>query len=63
VLGTPVVMSRTPADHHPRAAPALGEHTDEVLAEAGLDPPRIEALHDAAAIGGPDGVVEGSFLS
>jgi len=63
VLGTPVVMSRTPADHHRRAAPALGEHTDEVLAEAGIDPPRIEALHDAGAIGGPDGVVEGSFLS
>jgi len=32
------------------AAPGPGEHTDEVLAEAGLSGPEIAALHDAGAI-------------
>jgi len=32
-------------------------------AEAGLDPAQIDALHGAGAIGGPDGVLAGSFLS
>ena len=35
-LGFPVKLSRTPASVH-RPAPALGEHTAEVLAEAGLE--------------------------
>ena len=35
----------------PRAAPALGEHTDEVLSEAGLSADRIAALRGAGAIG------------
>ncbi len=35
----------------PRAAPALGEHTDEVLREAGLPADRIAALRGAGAIG------------
>jgi alpha-methylacyl-CoA racemase len=39
VLGSPLVLSATPADVHRRAAPALGEHTAEVLAEAGLTVP------------------------
>ncbi|MDX6730147.1 MAG: alpha-methylacyl-CoA racemase [Baekduia sp.] len=36
VLGCPLILSATPADVHRRPAPALGEHTGEVLAEAGL---------------------------
>jgi formyl-CoA transferase len=33
-----------------RAPPALGEHTDEVLAELGLDAARIAALHQAGVV-------------
>jgi crotonobetainyl-CoA:carnitine CoA-transferase CaiB-like acyl-CoA transferase len=42
-VGTPVVMSRTPAPA-PKPAPRLGEHSLEVLAEAGYAPSEIEAL-------------------
>ena len=38
LLGTPVKLSRTPADPTRAPGPALGEHTDEVLAEAGFTP-------------------------
>ena len=31
-------------------APALGEHTDALLAEAGFDPAEVTALRDAAII-------------
>jgi crotonobetainyl-CoA:carnitine CoA-transferase CaiB-like acyl-CoA transferase len=34
-----------------RPAPRLGEHTDEVLAEAGLDPHEIAALRAGGALG------------
>ena len=33
-----------------RPAPALGEHTDEILGELGYDEAAIKALHDAAAV-------------
>jgi crotonobetainyl-CoA:carnitine CoA-transferase CaiB-like acyl-CoA transferase len=36
---------------HRRGAPALGEHTDEVLAEAGLAPDEIAALRAAKVVG------------
>ena len=36
VLGNPVQLSATPADTSRGPAPGLGEHTDAVLAEAGL---------------------------
>jgi crotonobetainyl-CoA:carnitine CoA-transferase CaiB-like acyl-CoA transferase len=32
------------------AAPALGQHSDEVLAEAGLSPDEIAALHKSGAV-------------
>lgn len=44
-----VSMNRTPHAIN-RHAPSTGEHTDEVLAEAGLSPDRIAALRDAGAI-------------
>jgi crotonobetainyl-CoA:carnitine CoA-transferase CaiB-like acyl-CoA transferase len=34
-----------------RAAPAIGEHTDEVLAEAGFSPDEIEKLREVGAAG------------
>jgi formyl-CoA transferase len=43
-LGVPVKLSRTPGAVT-RAAPKLGEHTDEVLTEYGFDADEIAALH------------------
>jgi crotonobetainyl-CoA:carnitine CoA-transferase CaiB-like acyl-CoA transferase len=48
-LGTPVKLSATPGDVS-RAAPGPGEHTDDVLAEAGYDAAAIAALREAGAI-------------
>jgi len=42
LLATPPVLSRAP--------PALGEHTDEVLAELGLQPEQREALRKAGVV-------------
>jgi len=42
LLGTPTVLNRAP--------PALGEHTDEVLAALGLDAKAIQSLHDKAVV-------------
>ena len=44
-LGVPFKLSETPAEIR-RAAPLLGEHTDEVLREVGLTPDEIAALQD-----------------
>ena len=51
-LGMPVKMSRTPADPT-RPAPAFGEHTDEVLAEAGYSAEEIAAMKESGAAAGP----------
>jgi alpha-methylacyl-CoA racemase len=48
-LGPPVKLSATPAEPG-AAAPAAGEHTDAVLAEAGLSAAEIAALREAGAI-------------
>lgn len=37
----------------PRPAPQLGEHTDEILAEAGLSSGEIAVLHDRKIVAGP----------
>ena len=42
LLGTPTVLNRAP--------PALGEHTNEVLAALGLDAKAIQSLHDKAVV-------------
>ena len=52
-LGFPVKLSRTPADIH-RPAPTLGEHTAEVLAEAGYSAEEIAAIEEQGAAKGPD---------
>jgi len=56
-LGVPVKLSRTPGDVH-APAPALGEHTTEVLAEAGLSEDEIAALYESGAAGGPSAQAE-----
>jgi crotonobetainyl-CoA:carnitine CoA-transferase CaiB-like acyl-CoA transferase len=48
-LGSPIKMSATPPDVS-RRAPRLGEHTDEVLTEAGFSDAEIAALRSAGAI-------------
>ncbi len=50
-LGVPVKLSRTPGTVH-APAPALGEHTREVLEAAGLSAEEIEALFDSGAAAG-----------
>lgn len=62
LLGMPVKFSRTPGDAT-RPAPALGEHTSEVLREAGIDGDELESLLDSGAVAGPSKDATGSFLS
>jgi formyl-CoA transferase len=49
-LGSPIKMSATPPDVS-RRAPMLGEHTDDVLTEAGFRADEIAALQASGAIG------------
>ena len=60
-LGVPVKLSRTPGDPHARPAPALGEHTEEVLRDLGYDAGEVRALLEAGAVAGPADGVRGSF--
>jgi crotonobetainyl-CoA:carnitine CoA-transferase CaiB-like acyl-CoA transferase len=61
-LGVPIKLSRTPGGVH-APAPALGEHTREVLADAGLSPEEIEALLESgAAAGAPEEAGDRSFM-
>ena len=60
VLGMPVKFSRTPGDAT-RPAPALGEHTSEVLKEAGIED--VDALLESGAAAGPNKDATGSFMS
>jgi crotonobetainyl-CoA:carnitine CoA-transferase CaiB-like acyl-CoA transferase len=62
LLGLPIKLSRTPGDAT-RPAPALGEHTEEVLREAGFHPDEVAALLGSGAVAGPGEAVEaGRFL-
>jgi crotonobetainyl-CoA:carnitine CoA-transferase CaiB-like acyl-CoA transferase len=62
VLGAPVKLGRTPAAPERAGAPALGEHTEEVLAEAGFAPDAIARLIELGAVA-VGGAAEGSFLA
>ncbi len=59
-LGNPMKLSRTPADPT-RPAPAFGEHTDEVLAEAGYSAEEIAAMKESGAAAGPAAEAQGEF--
>ena len=51
-LGIPVKLTRTPGEHARLPGPALGEHTEEVLAAAGYSPEQVaELLQSGAAAG------------
>ncbi len=52
--GLPLTFGGLPQDPA-RAAPALGQHTDEILLEVlGLDSAEIGRLHDTGIVAGPD---------
>ena len=61
-VGPPVKFSRTPADVH-RPAPAFGEHTHEVLADAGFAEEEIAGLIESGAAAGPSAESQGSFMA
>ena len=61
-LGTPVKLSRTPAQPGRSPGPALGEHTNEVLGRAGYSREEIAELNRAGAIAGSQQTVRGSFM-
>jgi alpha-methylacyl-CoA racemase len=63
LLGVPIKLSRTPGDPTRAPGPALGEHTEEVLREAGFGAEEISALHEAGAVAGPAGSPQGTFMS
>ena len=48
-LGNPIKLSATPAELR-RPAPALGQHTDEVLAGLGYSRSDIAALRDQGVV-------------
>jgi crotonobetainyl-CoA:carnitine CoA-transferase CaiB-like acyl-CoA transferase len=62
LLGVPVKLSRTPgAPAGP--GPALGEHTDEVLASLGYSDDEIAALKERGAAAGLPSGRQGSFMA
>jgi alpha-methylacyl-CoA racemase len=60
-LGPPIKLSRTPASVR-EPGPALGEHTHEVLREAGYSDEEISVLEQAGAVAGPAAGLQGSFM-
>ena len=61
-LGSPVKFSRTPGAVH-RPAPAFGEHTREVLAEAGFGEDEIASLLESGAAAGQTAGEQRAFMA
>jgi alpha-methylacyl-CoA racemase len=62
LLGVPVKLSRTPGGPA-GPGPALGEHTEAVLASLGYSEVEIAALKESGAAAGPAQQAEGRFLA
>ncbi len=65
LLGLPIKLDRTPGDAARAPGPALGEHTDEVLADVGFSADEIAELKESGAVAGPPApaaAAGGSFL-
>jgi alpha-methylacyl-CoA racemase len=62
-LGVPVKLGRTPGAHDRLPGPALGEHTEEALREAGLSQQEIAALLEQGAVAGPNAAKQDAFLA
>ena len=63
LLGLPIKLGRTPGDPTRAPGPALGEHTDEVLAAAGFDAAEIARLHQQGAVAGTETGAGATFMS
>jgi crotonobetainyl-CoA:carnitine CoA-transferase CaiB-like acyl-CoA transferase len=62
LLGVPIKLDRTPGDPT-RPAPALGEHTAEVLTDAGFSEDEVRALMESGAAAGTNtGAEARSFM-
>jgi alpha-methylacyl-CoA racemase len=63
-LGIPVKLDRTPGEHNRLPGPALGEHTAEVLREAGYNEAQVAELLEQGAVAGRAGAAkQDSFLA
>jgi alpha-methylacyl-CoA racemase len=62
LLGVPVKLSRTPGAPARGPGPALGEHSEAILREAGYSAQEIAELLGTGAVAGPTESVQGSFL-
>jgi alpha-methylacyl-CoA racemase len=54
-LGVPVKLTRTPGDHARLPGPALGEHTEQALLDAGYSEAEVAELLADGAVAGPAG--------
>jgi crotonobetainyl-CoA:carnitine CoA-transferase CaiB-like acyl-CoA transferase len=64
LLGLPFKLSRTPGDPVRAPGPGLGEHTRDVLREAGYTGAEVDALLESGAVAGPaDAVQSGTFMA
>jgi len=61
-LGVPVKLDRTPGRHDRLPGPALGEHTEQVLSEAGYSEDEVAELLAGGAAAGPAETEHGTTL-
>jgi alpha-methylacyl-CoA racemase len=62
-LGIPIKLDRTPGAHDRLPGPALGEHTEEVLAAAGYSEQEISALIEQKAVAVAAPAKQDAFLA